>query len=66
MKNDNTRLATTVSDAVDETILMYEQGQVELAVRTLSHLGFKALDVHRILKNPEQRRRYINDMITGY
>jgi hypothetical protein len=64
--NDNTRIATSISDAVDEAILMYEEGQVELVVRTLSHLGFKAFDVHRILKNPDQRRKYINDMITGY
>jgi hypothetical protein len=60
------RIATTVSAAVDEAILMYENGEVESAMRTLTLLGFKALDVHRILKDPINRRNYINDMVTGY
>lgn len=64
--DSNKRYATTLSDAVDEAIIMYEAGDVELAMRLLSELGFKAQDVHRILKNPDKRRKYINDMVTGY
>ena len=64
--NGEQRLATSLSDAVDEAIFMYETGDIEDAMRLLSALGFRAADVHRILKNPAQRRQYINDMVSGY
>lgn len=64
--DSNKRYATTLSDAVDEAIIMYEAGDTEIAMRLLSELGFRAQDVHRILKNPDKRRKYINDMVTGY
>jgi hypothetical protein len=68
-QHDYTRLATSVSDAVDEAILLYESGNAddtELAMRLLSELGFKPMAIHRILKNPDQRRQYINDVVTGF
>lgn len=64
--DSNQRLATTLSDAVDEAIIMHEEGRTEEAMKLLSALGFKANDVHRILKTPENRRKYINDMMSGY
>ena len=64
--DNNKRYATTLSDAVDEAIIMYESGDMITAMKLLSELGFKAQDVHRILKNPDKRRKYINDMVSGY
>ena len=63
---DNQRLATTVSSAVDEAIIMYEIGEVSTAVLLLSKLGFGPFEINRIFKDPEQRRKYINDVISGY
>jgi hypothetical protein len=62
---NNRRLASKLSDAVDECILMYERGNDKLAIETLSRLGFSAMSIHRILMNPDHRRRYINAMIEG-
>jgi hypothetical protein len=66
MENDNRREMCTLSTAVDSCILMYEEGKTRIAMETLSNLGFSLMSVHRILKNPEQRRHYINDLVTGF
>jgi hypothetical protein len=63
---DNQRLATSVSNAVDEAILMYEHGEVSVAVLLLTKLGFGPFEINRIFKDPEQRRKYINDVVSGF
>lgn len=60
------RSQSELSTLVDEAILLYESGSIEQAMRMLSSLGFKACDVHRILLEPDNRRKYINDMVSGY
>lgn len=63
---NESRSATELSNQVDVAIFMYEGGDHYGAMTLLSILGFKAMDVHRILRNPELRRKYINDMLAGY
>lgn len=66
MAEQTTRQYSKIAARVDEAILIYESGEISEAMKMLSELGFSAIDVHRILLQPTQRRQYINNMITGY
>lgn len=66
MTEHSPRKYTDVASKVDDAILIYERGEIAEAMKMLSELGFSAIDVHRILLQPTQRRQYINNMITGY
>lgn len=70
MSNDNDqhndRKATALSAAVDAAIIKYEDGDWENALMELRNLGFRASDIHRLIKYPDQRRTYINDMVSGF
>jgi hypothetical protein len=54
------RLATSVSDAVEEAIHMHENGEIAAAMKLLSQLGLSPNNVHRILTQASQRRNTKN------
>ena len=51
---------------VDYAIRLYEEGALRDAYSLLDAEGFSKEFADRVLKNPDQRKAYINDFITGF
>lgn len=60
------RVATEISSSVDSAIVIYESGDHETALLMLRNIGFRASDIHRLINHPDQRRQYINNIISGF
>ena len=63
---ENQRIATHLSSVVDDAILLFESGLIDAAYHLLLDNDFSLDTIQRIFCYPEQRRRYINDMVTGF
>jgi hypothetical protein len=63
---DNLRASTVLSTIVDSAILLYEAGRIDSAYSLLLTHGFPGEVAQRVFKYPELRRKYINDMISGF
>lgn len=63
---NNQRIATALSTVVDSAILLYEAGRIDSAFSLLLTHGVPGEVAQRVFKYPDQRRQYINDMVTGF
>lgn len=58
------RFATSTSDAVDEAIYMYQNGDIATAKLLMSHLGFTDDDVRRIFETSERRVKCVSCVLS--
>jgi len=52
--------------AIDQGIVMFDRGEIEEALAFLASNDIPADVVQRVLYNPDRRRQYINDYLTGF
>ena len=52
--------------AIDQGIVMFDRGEIEEALAFLESNNIPGDVIQRVLYNPDRRRQYINDYLTGY
>lgn len=62
----DTRMQTELQSEVDLAIIAAHSGFYTEACEQLLRLGFSQAEVFRILNDPDNRRSYINDYLTGF
>ena len=52
--------------AIDQGIVMFDRGEIEAALAFLESNNIPGDVIQRVLYNPDRRRQYINDYLSGF
>jgi len=52
--------------AIDQGIVMFDRGEIENALAFLESNDIPGDVIQRVLYNPDRRRQYINDYLSGF
>ncbi|WP_269533907.1 hypothetical protein [Chitinimonas sp. BJYL2] len=64
-RSSGERVDSITQSIVDQGIVMFDQGSTREALQYFRHHQMPDELVSRVVRNPDERRRYINDFVTG-